>query len=88
MYSLHRAVDTLERMQKRYVAYDKNRELSNGSSHTGGSSIPMDQDEVVQPGVELFDRVLMQCKDMKSELNTNRMESLIQSISFSEHEER
>lgn len=88
MYSLHRAVDTLERMQKRYVAYDKNRELSSRSSHTGGCSIPMDQDEIVQPGVELFDRVLMQCKDMKSELNTNRMESLIQSISFSEHKER
>jgi len=89
IYSLHRAVDTLERMQKRYIAYNKNGEMNNSSnSNSSDDSIAIDQNEVVKPGVELFARVLTQCKDMKSELNWNRMEQLIKSTQFVEHDER
>jgi hypothetical protein len=90
MYSLHRAVDTLERMQKRYIAYDKNRELSSSNSNNNGdpgSCITIDIDEIVKPGVELFDSVLTHCKDMKSEVNWNRMERLVESTAFLEHDE-
>jgi hypothetical protein len=98
MYSLHRAVDTLERMQKRYIAYDKNREMNSSSSSSSSSnnnnddgdssSIAIGQDEIVKPGVELFTKVLTHCKDMKSELNWNRMEHLINSTQFVEDDER
>lgn len=63
IYSLHRAVDTLERMQKRYNAYEKSEETN--------------MDEIVKPDIPLFEMVLRQCKEMNSELNLNRIENMI-----------